>query len=151
MDFKLAVSKIYQDADFNEACFGFTEAEARSRKLWRDARPMPTNQELKDALTLANKEIQVKEAYDQMVKDIYDQLEVTFGTRNDVSAAAFANTYEAMLKRPANYVDAEIGLADEAAVTAFAQGKIAEGDAYALFRIKRIAQYEAAKTAIMGA
>ena len=93
---------------------------------------------------------QVTVVYNSMVKDIYDQMLVVFGTRNDVSASAFAATYEAMLKRPANYVDIDLGFVDEAAVTAYANSKISASDAYGVFRMKRIAQFEAEKQTILG-
>ena len=92
---------------------------------------------------------QVKAAYDLMVKDVYAEMKSVFGTDNDVSASAFASTYEAMLKRPLSYVDPELGLIDEAAVTAYATAKIASSDAYGIFRLKRINQYTAEKTAIL--
>lgn len=91
----------------------------------------------------------IKAAYDSMVSDIYDEMENVFSTRNDVSASAFASTYEAMVKRPANYIDGDLGLADEAAVTTYAEAKLALADTYGVFRLKRIAQYEAEKAAIL--
>lgn len=93
----------------------------------------------------------INEKYNEMVKDVYDEMENVFGTRNDVSASAFAATYEAMLKRPENYIDALLGFSNEAEVTAYATSKIAASDGYGVFRLKRIAQYQAEKTAILGA
>ena len=97
------------------------------------------------------KDAQVETAYNLMVSEIYDRMETDFGTRNDVSASAFAATYEAMKKRPANYVDTDLGLADEAAVIAYADSKLVIADAYGVYRLKRIAQYQAEKAAILGA
>lgn len=91
----------------------------------------------------------IKTAYDLMVEDVYNEMENVFGTRNDVSASAFASTYEAMLKRPLSYIDIELGLADEAAVTAYAIARINASDAYGVFRLKRINQYQAEKAAIL--
>jgi len=99
----------------------------------------------------AGKEVLITEAYNSMVKDVYDEMENVFGTRNDVSASAFAATYEAMLKRPENYIDATLGFSSEAEVTTYAMSKISTSDAYGVFRLKRIAQYQAEKTAILGA
>ena len=90
----------------------------------------------------------LKSVYETMVKDIYDEMKTVFGTSNDVSASAFAATWEAMLKRPANYVDVELGLSDVAAVEAYATAKISASDAYGVFRLKRIAQYQTEKAAI---
>lgn len=99
------------------------------------------------------KELELKERikadlYSNMVEDIYNNMFNVFGTRNDVSAAAFASTWEAMLSRPANYVDSELGFNSEAEVTAYAQAKLNAADAYGIFRLKRIAQYEAEKAAL---
>lgn len=49
MDKNLALSKIYPDAEYNPACFDYSEEEARSKNLWRDARPMPTQAEMEAA------------------------------------------------------------------------------------------------------
>jgi len=94
---------------------------------------------------------ELQSIYDAMVKDVYDEMENVFGTRNDVSASAFAATWEAMIKRPASYVDPELGFADESAVTAYANAKIAASDAYGVFRLKRIGQFESEKATILGA
>lgn len=150
MDYVTAVYNIYgNDVDFNSACFNFTEEEARLRLLWRDERPMPTNQQLIDALNVVNKNQQIKVKYDEMVKDIYDQMLIVFGTNNDVSASAFASTWEAMKKRPANYIDAELGFNNEADVIAYTDTKLALADGYGIFRMKRIAQFNAEKQAIL--
>lgn len=96
----------------------------------------------------ADKKPLVSKAYKSMVKDIYDEMFKTFGTRNDVSAAAFASTFEAMLKRPAHYVDASLGLVDEDAVLAYAASKVKASDDYGVYRLKRIGQYQAEKAAL---
>lgn len=95
-----------------------------------------------------NKKESLQNLYADMVEDVYNEMENVFGTRNDASAQAFAATYEAMLKRPASYIDEELGLADEALVLAHAEVKIASSDAYGVFRLKRIAQYQIEKAAI---
>jgi hypothetical protein len=149
MDYRLAADKIYSGISLNPACFNFSEAEARTRKLWVDSRPMPTHAELEAALVGSEKPAMVTEAYNAMVTDVYDQMEVVFGTRNDASATAFAATFEAMLKRPESYVDETLGFVDAAAVTAYATAKIATSDAYGVYRMKRIAQFETEKAAIL--
>lgn len=95
-------------------------------------------------------EAEVKEKYDLMVVDVYAQMLSTFGTTNDISASAFAATFEAMKNRPANYVDVDLGLADEAAVIAYADSKLLAADTYGVYRLKRIAQYQAEKAVILG-
>lgn len=91
----------------------------------------------------------VSKLYSEMVKEVYDEMEKVFGTRNDVSAAATAATYEAMLKRPENYLAA--GFKDAAAVLAYANENIAHADAYAIFRLARIAKFNADKAAALNA
>lgn len=93
---------------------------------------------------------QIQVAYDLMVKDVYDQMETVFGTRNDVSAAATASTWEAMKSRPANYVGM-MGLMDEASVITYVDAKLLLADNYAKWRLTRIAQFQAEKATIMGA
>lgn len=95
-----------------------------------------------------NAEAAVLSAYSSMIKDIYDEMYKVFSTRNDVSAQATASTYEAMAKRPANYVGLG-GLVDESAVKAYAETKIAEADAYAIFRLTRIAKFQSDREAIL--
>lgn len=106
--------------------------------------------DLEGNLILEEGSATVKDKYDEMVSDIYAEMLSTFGTTNDISASAFAATYEAMKTRPANYVDTDLGLADEAAVIAYADTKLAAADAYGVYRLKRIAQYQAEKAIILG-
>lgn len=80
--------------------------------------------------------------YLKMVEDVYTAMELVFGTRNDMSASAFAATWEAMVKRPANYVDAALGFTDEASVLAYANAKITLADAYAVQRLKIIGKFQ---------
>lgn len=101
-----------------------------------------------DINNVVEKEKQIKVKYLEMVSDVYAEMGNVFGTKNDVSAQAFAATYEAMVKRPANYVG-QLGLETEAAVLAYAEAKIAEADVYAVYRLNRIAQFQAEKDAIL--
>ena len=148
MDVRLAVSKIYPDADYNPACFNFTEAEARAKKLWRDARAMPTQAELDAADVEANKDVQVTALYDAMVAEVYDQMELVTGTRNDVSVSANAATFEAMQARPANYLGVN-GLTTEAEVTSYAATQLDALDAFAVYRLHRLAQFQSDRAAVL--
>jgi len=94
------------------------------------------------------KATQLETLYNDLIQDIYGQLFQVFGTTNDASAAAFVSTYEAMSKRPANYIDPELGLPDEASVTTYANEKLAAADAYGIYRLKRLNQYKIEKAAI---
>ena len=79
MDYILAVSKIYEQANFNPACFNFTEKKAREKKLWRDERPMPTKKQLKEASVEVEKEEKAneyKEKRKQEYPDIGSQLDI---------------------------------------------------------------------------
>ena len=97
---------------------------------------------------MSEKNIAIHKLYNTMVSDIYTQMESVFGTRNDASAQAYASTWEAMLARPANYVNTDLGLADEQAVIDYATEKLNAADAYAVYRMNRIKQYEADKAAL---
>ena len=64
MDRRMALYRLIPDADYNPACFDFTEQEARDKKLWRDPRPMPSNAELQaeyDAWVLEEEATSYKE------------------------------------------------------------------------------------------
>lgn len=91
----------------------------------------------------------VKQAYQAMTKDVFDEMERVFNTKSAESASAFASTYEAMLKRPANYIDVDLGLTTEEEVVVYATVKLNEADAYGVYRLKRINQYVAEQTAIL--
>ena len=73
MDYYLAVSKIYEGADFNPACFNFTEEIAREKKLWRDARPMPTPGQITAAMDEASAELAAVEYKDLRKKEYENQ------------------------------------------------------------------------------
>lgn len=55
-EYSLAVSQLRPGASFNPACFEFEEQEARSRKLWRDTRSMPTLAEVDAVLNEYHKQ-----------------------------------------------------------------------------------------------
>ncbi len=114
----------------------------------------PVVEEIDGELGLFEDPVKLKESlvaarYHLMVDDVYTEMKNVFGTDNDVSASAFAATWEAMLKRPAGYVDAELGLNSIAEVEAYAAAKIASSDAYGVYRLKRISQYQVEKASIM--
>jgi hypothetical protein len=100
-----------------------------------------------DPAELLSAQVTVK--YSELVKDVYAEMKRVFGTTNDISASATASTYEAMSKRPAKYVDPTIGLNNASAVKVYADAKLDDMDAYGIFRLKRLAQYQAEKTAIL--
>lgn len=93
---------------------------------------------------------QLKDLYDNMVSDIYDELENKFGTRNDAAVQADSSTYEAMIKRPLSYVGA-LGFIDELSVITFAESKLSILDQYALFRIQRLETFRQERENIINA
>lgn len=80
--------------------------------------------------------------FENLEKEIYDEMYKVFGTRQDQSAIAYAATWEAMIKRPSNYIDESLGFLTENDVTNFANAKIALADQYGIFRMKKIKQFE---------
>jgi len=96
----------------------------------------------------ADKAALVAEAYAAMDKDVFDACEATYGTRRADSAMAFYLTFQAMVANPADYVGPMF--ADEAAVLAYATPKMALATQYSLYRLQRVAQFEAEKAAILG-
>lgn len=81
-----------------------------------------------------------KRLYDVMVADIYAEMYRVFGTNSDASAQATASTWEAMQKRPANYIGT-MNFTTEAEIIAYAESKLLEADNYGKYRINRIEQY----------
>lgn len=101
--------------------------------------------------TAYNLESNIELLYTNMVKDVYDSMELAFGTRNDMSVSASVATYEAMIKRPNKYIDVELGLADKASVEAYATAKLEAADTYAILRMKRIAKFQVDKDLLVNA
>jgi len=95
----------------------------------------------------ASKEAQVKAAYDSMNADIYAEMATVFGTTNPESATAYNETYKLMKESPADFIGADF--ADEAAVIAFADAKLATIKAYAIYRLNRIKQFQTERDAIL--
>ena len=88
----------------------------------------------------------ISEAYNRMDKDVFDACEVTYGTRRADSATAFYLTWRQMIDNP-NAFAAMFG--SEQAVIDFATPKLAAAESYAVFRLGRIAQFEAERAAIL--
>lgn len=93
---------------------------------------------------------EIEVLYNQMLNDIYDEVENVFGTRSDVTASANVSTYEAMIKRPGNFIDETLGLTTEQEVLNFANDKMSLIDSFGIFRLKRIKQFETERAALIG-
>jgi hypothetical protein len=78
----------------------------------------------------------------KMRKDVYAGMESTFGFDSDITVMAQSMTWEAMVKRPANYISAALGLNTEAEVAAYATSKLNSADAYAVYRLELMKSYQ---------
>lgn len=92
---------------------------------------------------------QLQALYDDMVTDIYNRMEQVFGTKSDMSALAYAATWEAMVKRPNKYRKMDLGFETVQEVLDYAQPKLEAADAYGVYRLKRLLKYERDKNAIL--
>jgi len=115
------------------------------------------------AAEAAEKQAQVTAAYNQMNKDVYDQMAVVFGTTKSDSATAFEGTFRLMISKPELFssqgllADKAIGtfqvgdaLDTDAKVTDYGQARIDEIEQYAVFRMNRIKQFYAERAQILG-
>lgn len=115
-----------------------------------------------DPLLLSQKIIKSKEAaivlmYEEMNKDVLQQMSLTFGTNNPDSASAYEKTWSMMLNSPIEWVD--LGLKDDSdtpldtpeKISAYASSKLASVLVYGKYRMQRIAQFRADKEAAMAA
>jgi hypothetical protein len=96
----------------------------------------------------AAKLAQVAALKDALDAEIYAQMATVFQTSKSDSASAYLETWKLMLEAPEDYV-AVAGVADAAAVTAYAQGKLDEAKIYSIWRLQKINEYLAAKAAIL--
>jgi len=115
------------------------------------------------AAEAAEKQAQVTAAYNQMNKDVYDQMAVVFGTTKSDSATAFEGTFRLMISKPELFsaqgllADKAIGtfqagdaLDTDAKVADYGQARIDEIEQYAVFRMNRIKQFYAERAQILG-
>ncbi len=115
------------------------------------------------AAEAAEKQAQVTAAYNQMNKDVYDQMAVVFGTTKSDSATAFEGTFRLMISKPELFsaeglvADKAIGdfeagdvLDTDVKVAAYGQARIDEIEQYAVFRMNRIKQFYAERAQILG-
>jgi len=95
------------------------------------------------------KEATIAGLYETMYDNVLEGMKSTFGTTRPETAAANAATWEAMIKRPANYIDADLGLLTVEDVTVYATSKLAAADAYGVYRLKLMAGFVAGKQAVL--
>lgn len=121
---------------------------------------------VEDATLLAQKAQRVKQAqiaerYNAMNADVYAQMMLVFGTNKSDSATAFFETWKLMSASPAMFVseglkaDKEVGIFNpgdaldtEQKVQEYAVARINEANAYSVYRMKRIEQFRAERSAI---
>jgi hypothetical protein len=98
------------------------------------------------------KQALVTAAYDRMNADVMAEMELVYGTAKSESATAYQLTWEKMAANPQLFAGeaAGLGFATVEDVVDFAMPKLAAADAYAVNRLKRIAQFQAEKAAILG-
>ena len=102
-----------------------------------------------------DKSVRVQNAYDQMSKDVYDEMYEVFGTNNADSAVAYERTWEMMKADPSAW--SSLGLKDimgnaldtEQKVLDFANNRIEAVVAYGKWRMQRIEQFRELKASIL--
>jgi len=101
------------------------------------------------AKALATKNAQVEALHAALNTEVYAEMARIYSTTNSDSAVAFHETWKLMADTPADYVTVS-GLADAAAVQAYAEAKLAEVKAYSIWRLQKINEFVAAKAVILG-
>lgn len=89
----------------------------------------------------------VSEAYGRMDRDVYAEMERVYGTKKSDSATAFYLSWQDMLAAPDAYVGAMFPSAN--AVSNYATLKLQLAREYSVWRLGRIAQFEAERAAIL--
>lgn len=107
--------------------------------------------ELDPALAAAKaehaKQVLVSEAHGRMDQDVYAEMERVYGTKKSDSATAFYLSWQDMLAAPEAYVSAVFP--STGAVTTYATTKLQLAREYSVWRLGRIAQFEAERAAIL--
>lgn len=115
------------------------------------------------AAVAAEKQAQVTAAYNHMNDDVYGQMEAVFGTKKSDSATAFEATFRLMVQKPELFsgkglsADKAVGdftvgqeLDTDQKVVDYATARIAEIEAYAVYRMNRIKQFYTERAQILG-
>lgn len=118
-----------------------------------------TKVEAKQALVKQN---QVTEAYNRMNSDILTEMTMVFGTTRTDSASAYNETWKLMASNPVLFTheglkaDKEVGafnpgdvLNTEQKIQDYANARIAEANAYAVYRMKRIEQFRVERATLL--
>ena len=92
----------------------------------------------------------IQVSYFAMVDGIHNKKIEFFGTKQETKIVADIVTWEAMLKRPQNFLDTDLGFAKQADVTDYATEKLNTADAYFLYRLQELNNFKTAKAAIQG-
>jgi hypothetical protein len=98
------------------------------------------------------KQALVTTAYNRMNEDVLAEMELVYGTTKSDSATAYQMTWEKMAAQPALFAGeaAGLGFATVEDVVDFVMPKLAAANAYAVRRLKRIAQFQAERKSILG-
>ena len=100
------------------------------------------------ALSIVSKKT-IADLYNEMNKEVLDQMTVLFETTSTDSAQRQASMWEAMLKRPFNYISENLGLLDQDAVILYATTKLNEADTYAVFVAERVEKFRQDRALIL--
>lgn len=113
------------------------------------------------AKTQADKDSQILTAYQTMNTDVLTQMGVVFGTTNADSAAAYERTWNLMVATPSDWSGAGLtarfavagfaigdALDTDQKITDYATAKVAEVNAYGVWRMQRIETFRTDKAAI---
>lgn len=122
------------------------------------------DEDLVAAKAVATKQTLVSEAYDDMNTDVFAQMETVFGTARADSASAYFETWKLMADNPSLFsgeglkADKTIStftlgdaLDTNQKVQDFANARIAEANAYSVYRMKRIETFRVERAAILSA
>lgn len=141
--------------DFDAEVMTATVAEDGSVSFAADVEKQNTKE-------YAQKKSQIEVKYREMDEDILTEMIEVFGTSRADSATAFHETFKLMVEKPALFATQGL-LADKAAggfivgqalnstqkIQDYANARIALIEAFAVFRMNRIAQFQQEKAAIM--
>jgi hypothetical protein len=105
------------------------------------------DEDLRNHKVQSLKEKRIEEAYFKMSKEIYEEMEIVFGTKNSDSAIAYEKTWNLMLANSEEW--SNLGLKDDVndlldtseKVLDFASKKISQVVIYGKWRMQRIAQF----------
>ena len=114
------------------------------------------------AKKMEDKKAKIKVAYDLMNQEVYAKMGAIFGTTNSDSAVAYNETFKTMKNYPDSFLDGkftadrDIGgfkagdpLDTRGKISNYAEARLAESNAYSVWRLQRIAQFRQERSDIL--